>query len=347
MNERIGSRMEVIGHMREDWMDDDDVPASWLYAGGDDFEPGGDDSRPCPAAGAEPLLPEEDPAQPEDEPWWLTDEVCGTPEEEHAAWLASLPPDIRASYLEEPDCAVDEELSPGFTHHDSDGAPGAGFAAGGVLDQMVPGPLLARALAEATAPGSRELTDSEQIGVLCGWQRQAAWAQAGLAAAALAVAHRRDAQAAAARNPHLSGYVRDEIAVALTLTPLSAGRLLAAGAGLGRLPEVAAALAAGQIDWPRACIFVDELLVLDGELARDIAAQLLAAGRLTTSQLRSRLRRAVLAAAPDAARRRQRDGRADTRVEAWDEPSGNGVLAGRELRPADGRCQIVCVGVPR
>jgi hypothetical protein len=76
-------------------------------------------------------------------------------------------------------------------------------------------------------------------------------------------------------------------------------------------------------------------LVLDGELARDIAAQLLAAGQLTTSQLRSRLRRAVLAADPDAARRRQRDGRADTRVEAWDEPSGNGVLAGRELRPAD------------
>jgi hypothetical protein len=149
------------------------------------------------------------------------------------------------------------------------------------------------------------------------------------------VARRRDAQAAAARNPHLAEYVRDEIAVALTLTPLSAGRLLAAGAGLGRLPAVADALAAGQIDWPRACVFVDELLVLDLALARDIAAQLLTAGRLTTSQLRARLRRAVLAADPSAAERRRKEWRTDTRVEAWDEPSGNSVLAGRELAPAD------------
>lgn len=335
MNEIIGSGMEVIGHMREGWMDDEAVPASWLHGSGDDFELRGDDPRPCPAADGEPLLPDDEPPQPDEEPWWLSDEVCGTPEEEHAAWLASLPADIRAEYMEGPDAPAGEEFAPGFTHHDDGGAPGAGFASGGVLDQMVPGPLLARALAEATGPGSRELTDSEQIGVLCGWQRQAAWAQAGLAAAALAVAHRRDTQAAVTRNPHLSGYVRDEIAVALTLTPVSAGRLLAASAGLGRLPEVAKALAAGRIDWPRACIFVDELLVLDAELARDIAAQLLTASRLTTSQLRARLRRAVLAADPAAADRRKKDGRADTRVEVWDEPSGNGVLAGRELRPAD------------
>jgi hypothetical protein len=334
MNELIGIWMEVIGHMREGWMDDEAVPASWLHSSDDD-ELGADDPRPCPAANVEPLLFDDEPPQPDEEPWWLSDEVCGTPEEEHAAWLASLPADIRAEYLESPDAPAREEFAPGFTHHDDGGPAGTGFASGGVLDQMVPGPLLARALAEATGPGYRELTDSEQIGVLCGWQRQAARAPAGLAPAALAVANRRDAQAAATRNPHLSGYVRDEIAVALAMTPLSAGRLLTQGTGLHRLPEVAAALTVGQIDWPKACIFVDELLVLDPQLAQGIAARLLAAGRLTTSQLRARLRRAVLAADPDAARRRQRDGCADTRVEVWDEPSGNGVLAGRELRPAD------------
>ncbi len=345
----IGDGMEVTGHMREDWMDDEAVPASWLHFSDDDPNQCGDDPRLCPAADEDPLLPDDEPPQPDEEPWWLTDEVCGTPEEEHAAWLASLPADIRAQYQQGPEeyqqgpeeylegreDRAAAEFAPGFTHHDDGGAAGAGFAARGVLDQLVPGPLLARALAEATRLGHDELNDSEQIGVLCGWQRQAAWAQAGLAATAAAVARRRDAQAAAARNPHLSEHVRDEIAVALTLTPLSAGRLLTQGTGLHRLPEVAAALAAGQIDWPKACIFVDELVVLDGQLAQGIAAQLLSAGRLTTSQLRARLRRAVLAADPDAARRRQRDGRADTRVEVWDEPSGNGVLSGRELRPAD------------
>ena len=249
--------------MREGWMDDEAVPASWLHTSDDDIEECGDDTRPCPAADVEPLLFDDEPPQPDEAPWWLSDEVCGTPEEEHAAWLASLPADIRADYLERPDAPAQEEFAPGFTHHDEGSTAGPGFAAGGLLDQMAPGPALACALAEVTGPGYHELTDSEQIGVLCGWQRQAAWAQAGLAAAALAVTRRRDAQAAAARNPHLSGYVRDEIAVALTLTPLSAGRLLAAGAGLDRLPQVAAALAAGQIDWPRACIFVDELSVLD------------------------------------------------------------------------------------
>src|SRR5215469_8550369 len=268
-------------------------------------------------------------------PWWLSDEFLGTPEQEHAAWLAGLPADIRADYLDGPYTGGGEAFGPGFTHHDGGGPSGAGFAAGGALDTAAPGWPLAQALAGAAGPGCGELTDSEQIGVLCGWQRQAAWAQAGLAAAALAVARRRDAQAAASGNPHLSEHVPDELAAALALTTLSAGRLLTVAAGLGRLPEVAAALSSGQIDWPKACIFTDELSVLDDDTAREIAAGLLAAGRLTTAQLRSRLRRAILAADPAAADRRKKEGRKDTRVEVWDEPSGNNALAGRELAPAD------------
>ena len=77
---------------------------------------------------------------------------------------------------------------------------------------------------------------------------------------------------------------------------------------------------------------MDELLVIDGALARDIDGQLLTAGRLTTSQLRARLRRAVLAADPSAAERRRKEGRTDTRVEVWDEPSANSVLAAGNWR---------------
>jgi hypothetical protein len=328
MSERIGSGEEVIGHMREDWMDDEAVPASWLYAGGDDPAGDGDEPGLCPDAG-------EDPLPPEEVPWWLTDEFCGTPEEEHAAWLAGLPADIRAGYQAGPGSGEGEAVPPGFTHHDG-GPPAAGFAAGGAFDQLPPGPVLAGFLAEATGPGCGELTDSEQIGVLCGWQRQAAWAQAGLATAAQAVITRRRAQSTRPGWSRLADHITDEVAVALRLTPLSAGRLLGAAAGLDRLPQVAAALSAGQLDWARATLITDQLAVLSDEQATEVADRILErAGTQTTAQLRATLARAVLAADPSAAGRRKKESRKDTRVEVWDEPSGNSVLAGRELRPAD------------
>src|SRR5215471_13345888 len=121
MSEGIGGLKEVIGRMIEDWMDEEAVPASWLYVPDDDpdvpdDDPGGRDDHPqlCPAADEDPLLPDE-------VPWWLTDEVCGTPEKEHAVWLAGLPADIRADYLDEPYTGAGEAFGPGFTHHDNGG----------------------------------------------------------------------------------------------------------------------------------------------------------------------------------------------------------------------------------
>ena len=177
MSEGTAGWEEVTGHVSDlSWLDDEAVPASWLHDPGQDpgqySEPAAADFGP-PAGDAEPPEP----------PWWLSDEFCGTPEEEHAAWLAGLPAGIRADYLDGPYTGAGEAFGPGFTHHDGGGPSGAGFAAGGALDTAAPGWPLAQALADATQPGCRELNDSEQIGVLCGWQRQAAWAQAGLAAA--------------------------------------------------------------------------------------------------------------------------------------------------------------------
>jgi hypothetical protein len=291
-------------------------------------------------------LPNNDPSQwptagaerepPADAPAWLTDEFFDRAEAEQAAWICGLPDDIRDDFQTGAYTGAREAIPTGFTHRDPGGPSGDGFAAGGALDRLAPGPWLASALASVTAGGYDRLTDSEQIGVLLGWQREAAWAQAGLAAAVSGVRDRRLSQSTRPGWSRVADHITDEIAIALRLTSLSAGRLLGVAAGLDRLPPVAAALAAGQIDWAKACLLADELAVLTDEQALDIATRLLPqAGDQTTGQLRAALARAVLAADPHAAERRKNEGRRDTRVELWREPSGNAVLAGRELRPAD------------
>jgi hypothetical protein len=275
--------------------------------------------------------------EPSDEPpSWLTDEFLDDAEAEHAAWLAALPEDIREDFEAGPYTGAGETIPPGFTHRDPGGPSGAGFASGGALDQLAPGPWLASALARATADGYDRLTDSEQVGVLLGWQRQACWAQAGLVAAVSGVRNRRLSESTRPGWSRVADHITDEVAIALRLTSLSAGRLLGVAAGLDRLPPVAAALSAGQIDWAKACLLAGELAVLTDEQALDIATRLLRhAGDQTTGQLRAALARAILAADPHAAERRKQEGRKDTRVEVWREPSGNAVVAGRELRPAD------------
>jgi hypothetical protein len=279
---------------------------------------------------------DEDPQPSDAVPSWLTDKFYAKAEAELAALLAGLPADMRADFLPGSYTGAGEAIPPGFTHRDPGGPAGAGFAAGGALDQLGPGPSLATALGAVAADGYDGLTDSEQIGVLLGWQRQAAWAQAGLAAAASAVRDRRLSQSARPGWSRVADHITDEIAIALRLTSMSAGRLLGVAAGLDRLPPVAAALAAGQIDWAKACLLTGELAVLTDEQALDIATRLLRqASDQTTGQLRAALARAILIADPHAADRRKKEGRKETRVELWHEPSGNAVLAGRELQCAD------------
>src|SRR5215467_6610532 len=100
MIEMLGTRGEVIRHMSDlSWLDDESMPASWLYspdedpgqydepapstAAADYASPSPADAEP-PAADAEP--PAADAEPPAEPPWWLTDEFCGTPEQEYAAW---------------------------------------------------------------------------------------------------------------------------------------------------------------------------------------------------------------------------------------------------------------------
>ena len=294
-------------------------------------------------------LPPDAAARPAGDEWsydeWVDDGWIpgdwGDPEtdpDDEQAWLASLPADVRADFLAGPWTGDGEAIPAGFLHHERGGPSGAGFAAGGALDTLAPGPWLSEAVSAATADGHGQLGESELIGVLCAWRRMASWAAAGEAATVLSLERRRAAQSEEAGTAHLSEHVSDELAAALTLTGRSADRLLSLALGLERLADVRAALERGEIDWAKACVFVDELGVLaDDKVAREIASRLLGragAGGWTTGQLRVRLRQAVLAADPDAAVRRRRQAREDADVQSWDEQSGNSALAGRELPPA-------------
>jgi hypothetical protein len=229
-----------------------------------------------------------------------------------------------------------EAFAAGFLHRDTDGQFATGFASGGELDVLDPGPQLAHLAAAATSGGHRRLGESELIGVLCAWQRIGAWAAAGQAAAITALTARRRAQARERENRHLAEHVTDEVAAALVLTGRSAEQLCSDAAGLARLPAVHAALAAGIIDWRRAQVFTSELAPLGDHAAQQIAAPILPkAGALTTSQLHRLLRRAVLDHDPEALRKRAADAQQDAQVQAWAETSGNAALAGRELPEAD------------
>jgi len=254
---------------------------------------------------------------------------------EHASWLRSLPEDVRAEYLAGPWTGEREAEPAGFLHHDHEPS-GLGFASGGVLDTLEPGPWLAKALTTATSQGHCDLGESELIGVLCGWHRLISWAQAEQATTITALTDRRWQQSAELDRPDLFDHLDDEVAAALRLTGRSADRLLSAAAGLARLADVRTALSRGDIDWPRASLFLEQLALLPDDVAIGIVASLIGrAGVMTTGQLRAALIRAILAADPEATQRRQEAGRKEAEVQVWTEPSGNAALVGRELRPSE------------
>jgi hypothetical protein len=245
------------------------------------------------------------------------------------AWLRSLPPELRAEVEARPPVTgVPWEAGPAEAR--------ASFGLGGLGEDLLPGWALGKALDEATAEGYAALTDDELTGVLRGWQRQISTSQSEMARIVAEIASRRAGQSRRPGWSRTAEHVSDELAVELTLTGRSAARLLDLATGLERLPVVNDALLSGFIDWARACVFVDELAVVDEATAAGIAEGLVdkAAG-WTTGQLRAALARAVLAADPAAAERRKKHARTETRVELWREGSGNAALAGREMAPAD------------
>ena len=226
---------------------------------------------------------------------------------------------------------VAEVWDAGFIHNVS-GDPGYGFASGGLLDRMLPGRELAAFTGTALGDGLDRLSDYELIGFLCAARRNTSWQQAAQLAAVADLEQRR---AGADGTP--GEHVADEVGAALKLTPRAAEGFLALAAGVTRLSQVPAALAAGLIDMSRAEVFVRELMPLDDELAvRAEAIVMPRAPDLTTGQLAYALQQAVAAVDPAAAERRKKRAEQDARVEVWMEPGrGTAAVAGRDLPAAE------------
>jgi hypothetical protein len=238
------------------------------------------------------------------------------------AWYPGADPDEDV-----PGGGVPEVWDAGFLHN-VPGAPGFGFASGGVLDRMLPGRELAAFTGTALGAGLGRLSDHELIGFLCAARRNTSWQQAAQLAAVADLDTRRAGPGGAP-----GAYVADEVAAALKLAPRAAEGLLAVAAGVMRLSQVPAALAAGVIDQARAEVFVRELLPLDDEAAVRAEAMVMPrAGEMTAGQLASALRHAVAAVDPAAAERRKKRAQGDGRVEVWLEPGrGTAAVAGRDL----------------
>jgi hypothetical protein len=252
-------------------------------------------------------------------------------------WLVqegNLPGDLWLT--EEPDPAEDdttvrEVLKAG--RWDRARGDGGGFAAGGVTDDLPPGPVLAGFADDAWTAGLGRLSDDELIGVLRASRRLTSWAAA-MELACVADLWRRRTAEEDAGDIGAAGHAGDELAAALTLTGRAADGVLDLAIALERLPAASAALAAGAIDLPRAKVIADEVTGLTDEHAAAVDQVIASASSgQTTGQLRAATRRAVIAADPAAARKRKEQALREARVERWDESAGTAALAGRDLPP--------------
>jgi hypothetical protein len=266
--------------------------------------------------------PDPDDPQYAEDPDYGPPEVLPYSEAEYAAQLAEEDERARREL-------VGEAIDAGFTH--SLGGNGNGFAAGGPLDEMLPGSDLGWHVIQERRCGLGTLTDDQLIGLLCANRRQASLHHV-IETDVVAELDRRRTRADGSPGEH----VDQELAAALTLTSWSADRLLDQSRELERLPKTRALLAAGIIDDRRAAIIARHTAVLSGQDAAKVEDMILPrASGMTTGELPSACQRAVIKVDPAAARKRTEKALKDARVEAWLEDTGTAALAGRDLPPAE------------
>jgi hypothetical protein len=272
-----------------------------------------------------------DPGEPADwDPAELADWELADPEDEPLELASGLEAERRGPGYAEGGSREALKPAPGSRTR----GDGGWFAAGGVADDLLPGPRLAGFMADAGAIGLTGLTDDELIGLMRAARRLSSWSAAMELAAAGDLWRRRWAEEQAG-NTGAARHADDEIAAALTLTRRAADQVLSLAIALRRLPLTSRALTAGDIDLPRAMVIADEVTGLGNEHAAAVEqAVIRAAAGQTTGQLRAATRRAVLSVDPRAARKRKERALQDARVERWDEHGGTAALAGRDLPPA-------------
>ena len=217
----------------------------------------------------------------------------------------------------------------------------AAFGTGQMLDVMPACPDLA-VLADRAAGGDSYAgaSDDELIGVLCAWDRLEAHMAARKLAAVAELARRRPAlETPSSGRPAGTGlddFAADELAHALAESRYKAASLMTVADSLdAKLPGTRAALRDGIITMPKAQIITSATTLLNEKEAKAAEEQVLGrAGRLTPGGLREAIKKAVMDVAPKKAKEHREHAAKSARVERWDEDSGNGALAGRELPPA-------------
>jgi hypothetical protein len=206
---------------------------------------------------------------------------------------------------------------------------------GRVAALLPTGPALAAWLAPASTTdcGSRDLAD-----IASGYRRLAAWAQAGELAAvaemAARTAERRGRADPATREPdQVMPEAGAQVGLALTMSQLSAMDWTGLASQLRwQLPATAAALAAGQIDLPRARIIAQAVAGLNDKAARSVEEMVLPeAAEQTTGQVRAAVRRAVIAADPDGADKRRERAERHARVSLYADRDHTATIAATGL----------------
>jgi hypothetical protein len=192
------------------------------------------------------------------------------------------------------------------------------------LDSIPPGPYLAAILGSVDRS---KLNGFDLVRLLQARERLTANTQAASQQDMVEIAHAApgDASSAPLRVDEAFEYAADEIRAALCLTRRSAeSRLDYATDLVTRLPQVLELLDAGVIDWAKARVFVDGTAHLTVDEARAMVDALAErAPRLTTGQLRARIRRLAVEAEPEQAVKRYRQALEERRF--WVEPTLDGT----------------------
>lgn len=206
------------------------------------------------------------------------------------------------------------------------------------LDGIPPGPYLAVLLEHVDRS---KLNGYDLVRVLQAGERQVAHAQAGSMGDMVEVSYAAPGGAGSdpVRLQEAFEFASDEIRAALTLTRRSAEyRLGLATDVVERLPRVFELLSEGLIDVAKAKVFVYGTEHVSEETARSVVAQLAdIAPRLTTGQLRARIRRLCVETDPEDAQKREESAHEDRRlvIEATEDGTANLYLLG--LRMGDAR----------
>jgi hypothetical protein len=215
---------------------------------------------------------------------------------------------------------------------------GRGFAQDGPAESLAPGPVLA-ALAENAAADPAALTNNERLGVVSAARRQQAheaWLELTMIADFIldnrarlrASIERRDQ-----RGRRDGEYAAEELAFQLTISARQAGELADTAVDLKtRLPRTFDGMRAGVISEEKATLIHRRTrLMSDADAAAADEILSAAAPGIRAGSLDAKARKLVRRLDPELYDRAKDDGKNARRVDAWQEESGNGALAGRQL----------------